>query len=269
MEPALSSVAAKVNAIPQVLLHIPHASTVIPSDVRDQFVLSEAELAHELVRMTDWHTDVLFTPPDARFEAVEFPVSRLVLDPERFEDDTLEVMADRGMGVIYTQTSLRTPLRRAISGAERQQLLDWHFHPHHARLTAACERALEAHGTALVIDCHSFASRPLPYELDQDPDRPDICLGTDAFHTPPDLRDRVRAAFERSGWSVAIDRPFAGALVPMRHCRRDARLQALMIEVNRGLYLEEGSGERGEGFGEVAGSLRGVLLELTDGLPVV
>lgn len=33
-------------------------------------------------------------------------------------------MVERGMGVVYTQTSLRTPLRRAIDGAERQALLD-------------------------------------------------------------------------------------------------------------------------------------------------
>lgn len=75
----------------QVILHIPHASTVIPPEVRDQFVLGDEELGRELARMTDWHTDVLFAAPDARFEVVEFSVSRLVLDPERFVDDALEV----------------------------------------------------------------------------------------------------------------------------------------------------------------------------------
>lgn len=76
-EPTRSAPAEPSGA--RVLLHIPHASTVIPEDVRGQFVLSDDELARELVRMTDWHTDALFAPPDARFDAVEFPVSRLVL----------------------------------------------------------------------------------------------------------------------------------------------------------------------------------------------
>jgi hypothetical protein len=40
-----------------------------------------------------------------------FPVSRLVVDPERFVDDATEPMAACGMGVIYTQTSQRMPLR--------------------------------------------------------------------------------------------------------------------------------------------------------------
>ncbi len=56
-----------------------------------------------------------------------YQYSRLVLDPEGFEDDEKEVMASRGMG---------------------------------------------------------GKGKPLPSELDQDPDRADICLGTDNFHTP-------------------------------------------------------------------------------------
>lgn len=50
--------------------------------------------------MTDHLTDVLFAVPGVT--SVRFPVSRLVLDPERFESDDREVMATKGMGVVYT-----------------------------------------------------------------------------------------------------------------------------------------------------------------------
>jgi N-formylglutamate amidohydrolase len=50
---------------------------------------------------------------------------------------------------------------------------------------------------------------------------------------------------------VAIDRPFAGALVPMRFHGKDLRVRALMIEVRRGLYMDERSGARGPAFDEV------------------
>lgn len=75
--------------------------------------------------------------------------------------------------------------------------------------------------------------------------------------------------FERVGWSVAIDRPFGGALVPMRYYQRDARVQGLMIEVNRGLYLEKESGERGERFGEVAAVVQEVMRALVGGFGAV
>jgi N-formylglutamate amidohydrolase len=137
-------------APPALVLHIPHASLVIPGDLAADFLLTPAQLDHELLAMTD-----------------------------------------------------------------------------------------------------RFPTRPSPYEDDQDPDRADICLGTDASHTPAWLRDAAAAAFEALGWSVAIDRPFAGALVPMRFFGKDLRVRALMIEVRRGLYMDEGSGARGPAFDEV------------------
>ena len=37
------------------------------------------------------------------------------------------------------------------------------------QLTALVAEALEAFGTCLVLDAHSFATVPLPHEPDQDP----------------------------------------------------------------------------------------------------
>lgn len=70
-----------------------------------------------------------------------------MVDVERFPDDADEPMAARGMGAVYTATSQLTPLRRRLSAGERQALM------------------LEPHGRCLVIDCHSFPSAALPYEM--------------------------------------------------------------------------------------------------------
>jgi len=194
--------------------------------------------------MTDRYTAELFALPSSIATTITFPVSRLVVDPERFTDDAVETMSRMGMGAIYTRTSDGCPLRHDPSAGERAALLTRFYDPHHAALTAAVEAALEAHGTCLVVDGHSFPSRPLPYEDDQEPNRPDICIGTDSFHTLGALRDAAVRAFEERGWLVAVDRPFAGALVPSRFYRRDPRVRALMVEVNRKLYMDEQTGER-------------------------
>ena len=52
-------------AVPPIVLHIPHASTDIPLDVRESFVIDDSQLELELLQMTDHFTDELFlVPPD-------------------------------------------------------------------------------------------------------------------------------------------------------------------------------------------------------------
>ncbi|NBP40398.1 MAG: hypothetical protein EBV34_18570, partial [Betaproteobacteria bacterium] len=69
---------------PWVVLHIPHDSTVIPAQVRDQFLLNDSALTLELQRMTDHFTNLLFAEPPGDAAVVRAPVSRLVVDVERF-----------------------------------------------------------------------------------------------------------------------------------------------------------------------------------------
>jgi len=200
--------------VPAVVLHIPHSSAEVPADVRLQFLLEDDDLAGELRLMTDWHTDELFALPPYEAVTVRFPVSRLVVDPERFEDPEAERMEAVGMGAVYTRTSRGAPLRdEAQAAREREALLARYYRPHHAALEAATAAALAAHGRCLIVDCHSFPSRPLPYEFKSSPDRwrvvhrPAVCIGTDmtlpphapfahpGMHTPPWLRERAAQAF--------------------------------------------------------------------------
>ena len=209
-----------------IILHIPHASTVLPNNV--EFLLENEALAYEVDAMTDHSTDLLFHLPGS--QRCAFPVSRLVVDPERFIEDDMEEV---GMGVVYTHTSMGKRLRK-ISPAKRQYLIDQYYYPHHQQLTAMAGDVLNTHDRCLIIDCHSFPAKPLEYETD--PYRPDICIGTDTFHTRPELEASLLNSFEEYGYSVAVNSPFAGSLVPMDFYRKDRQVQSVMIELNRGLY---------------------------------
>ena len=116
-------------------------------------------------------------------ESTVFPVSRLVVDPERFSEDAQELMSRVGMGLTCTKGSLRQPLRNPPTQSKRQELLERYYIPHHQKLTDAVEESLLANDHCLIIDGHSFPALPLPYELNQTAFRPDFCLGTDDFHT--------------------------------------------------------------------------------------
>ena len=103
------------------------------------------------------------------------------------------------------------------------------YWPHHRELTRRVAEALGAHATCLVIEAHSLPSGPLPYEMSQDPARPEICLGTDAFHTPGWLVEAALEATRAQGWTVVRNRPFAGSIVPADYYRSDAPVYSIMI----------------------------------------
>lgn len=105
-------------------------ATVAPAEVRAQFLLDEAELGRELIRMTDHRRLATFAEPVSDAALVRAPVNRLVVDVERFADDADEPMAARGMGALYTVTSQLTPLRRHLSPAEREALMQVYYRPH-------------------------------------------------------------------------------------------------------------------------------------------
>ncbi|MEA4863860.1 MAG: N-formylglutamate amidohydrolase [Sphaerochaeta sp.] len=247
-----------------LLLHIPHSSLTIPKPVREKLCISDAELELELLRMTDRYTDILFDLPTIGTHSIVYPVSRLVVDPERFEDDAQEPMAAVGMGVIYTATSQKTLLRTKPDACERTELLDAYYRPHHRRFTEAVAELLNKAGQVLIIDCHSFPSRPWSYELNQEDDRPDICLGTDPFPTPQWLLEALREAFQNLGYIVAVDHPFAGTIVPLFYYTLDPRVLSIMIEVNRKLYMHEATGEKGLFFPTVKADITTVVTQVLD-----
>ncbi len=202
-----------------LVVHVPHAGTEVPEDVRADLLLDDAGLAAELAAMTDWHTDRLaaeaLTRAGVAASVFRNPWSRLVIDPERFPDER-EAMRSRGMGAVYTRTSALEPLRADDPQKEAQLLERW-FVPYATALTELVDRTLEAFGRCVLVDLHSYPSVPLHYELDPGAPRPGVCVGTDPFHTPAALRDAVAGAFAGVPGGVALDTPFAGTYVPLDH----------------------------------------------------
>jgi N-formylglutamate deformylase len=245
-----------------VIFHLPHSSASIPEEYLSDFVLSGSDLTEELRLMTDWHTSGLFSPAvHALGTSIEFPVSRLLVDPERFPDDGQELMSEVGMGVLYRKTSQGKQLRAAGTdqGSRRYELLQHFYDPHHDALTHATEMELSRSGSVLIVDCHSFPAQALPYEFDQASKRPDICIGTDDFHTAGQFADEIAHEYRSLGYSVALNTPFAGALVPLKYYKEDRSVQSIMIEVNRSLYMDEKSTKQNEQFGKVSSDIRSVL----------
>ena len=251
------------NAIvPFTILHIPHSATIIPDEVRPSLTLSNKELERELLLITDKYTDELFQSENQSITSIIFPISRLVVDPERFIDDSKEIMASKGMGVIYTKTTNGKPLRKAFSDIDRSNLLSTYYFPHHQKLAGAVLQAIKEYGYCLIIDCHSFPSQPSPHELDQNPNRPDICIGTDDYHTPNWLSDLAMALSQKAGFITRVNSPFTGSIVPEAYYRLNYNVSSIMIEVNRSLYMDEDAGLHSPQFSPYKSKLQAIIKSL-------
>jgi N-formylglutamate deformylase len=250
-----------VNPMPLVPLvaHIPHSSAEIPRWYANSYSISESELEKELVALTDWYTRELFGSVAKLGGAiVESTVSRFVVDCERFEEDTQEIMASQGMGVIYTHGTKQQRIRETPSHEEREALLKKFYRPHHAALTELTEYCLNKFGRCLVIDCHSYPATPLPYELYADGRRPDMCFGTDPTHTPSELLEALSEFSHFADRTTDQDTPFKGTLLPLKFYG-DTRLTGVMFELNRSCYLVGTSSEKSAGFDSTKNWMDGLI----------
>jgi N-formylglutamate amidohydrolase len=231
---------------------VPHAGTHIPDAVRAGILLDDAALAHELLVMTDHHTDRMFGwAVELGAAALVAEWSRLVADTERFEDPAAEGMERSGQGVVYTRASDGRRLREA-DPVLRARLVTEVYRPWHRQLSTLVDERLRDFDECLVLDCHSFGTVPLPSEADQAPGRPDVCVGTDPFHTPRGLADALVSALRAEGFRAERDTPFGGALVPLERYRRDPRVRSVMLELRRGIYCDEATGELAPDWHDVA-----------------
>jgi N-formylglutamate deformylase len=244
-----------------IVLHVPHSSRRLTPLARASIRLDNAALSTELDHMTDAHTEVIAARAAARAHGWQFvnEYSRLVVDPERFPDER-EQMSAVGMAAVYTRTSHNEVLRTD----HVDELLTGHFHPYAEAIADLVDERLADTGQAVIIDVHSYPSRALPYELacaaqfGTDARRPPICLGTDPDHTPQWLLDAAVAAFEPCG-TPALNAPFAGCYVPMRHHGTQRAVSSLMVEIRRDLYLTEPGGPPTAGIEPVISALANLL----------
>lgn len=238
----------------RVILHVPHASRVVPADARASIVLDDEVLESELDLMTDSFTDVLAHRAveglAAAAQVIAAPMSRLAVDVERFPDER-EVMNAVGMGAVYTRTHDGGLLRSEAD----LTLVTRYRDPHARRVRDAVARDLELAGSAVLLDVHSYPSRRLPYEIvPAGSHRPEICLGVDDVHTPSELLKHARVAF--ADFEVAVNTPFAGTYVPLDFYGSDRRVSSLMIEIRRDTYMDEVNVELHGGADRTVAALR-------------
>ncbi len=227
-----------------LVVNLPHTSIDIPQD--SNFLLPPYEINRLAYQSADLYTDKMLDEQVGIIPVIA-PVSRIVVDTERFVDDELESAAKFGAGVVYTKGYDGSVLRHSPTDKEKQELLDLYYYPHHERLTMHIYHSLRLHGKARLLDLHSY---PESYDMPgaTPGEKPDVCIGFEEFHSNPLLIDKLAECCRKYGLSVGLNTPFSGALVPSMFYQKDSRVYSVMLEIKRSLYMDEQSMKLTDGF---------------------
>ncbi|HEY2034909.1 MAG TPA: N-formylglutamate amidohydrolase [Rhizomicrobium sp.] len=246
----------------------PHSGRVYPPGFAAASRLSPLGLR----RSEDAFVDTLFAGAvelGAPMIAARFPRAYLdanrapgELDRAMFDDalampvDPAGTRVNAGLGVIPRIVRDGAEIYRGkLPASEAATRLSRLYQPYHAAVSRLLEETRARFGCAVLIDCHSMPSAAAI---------PDVVLGDRygmaASHS---LMRKAEQDFERRGFTVARNTPYAGGYSTNIYGRPMLGHHALQIEINRALYLDEERIEPNARFADVAHRIGAALHDLT------
>lgn len=259
-------------AVNGLVFAVPHSGRYLPPDFLkaaryDETTLRSTEDAFvdELIGF-----DALLLPCiRARYGRAYVDVNRhpLELDP-RLISDTLprgtlshSLRVKAGYGVIPRSLSGGRDIHlHPIRYGEAIRRLQTVHAPYHRALRQLIADIRSAHTQVRLIDWHSMPASSVTQS------GADIVLG-DLFgeSCQPALTQFVKKRLQDSGLKVALNQPFAGGYTLEHHAEPGKGIEALQIEINRALYMDEASLTPHQGFDRLQAILRKLINELKGG----
>jgi len=199
----------------------------------------------------------------ARFPRAYLDVNRAPgeLDASMFDaplglaNDPAGPRVQAGLGVIPRIVRDGAEIYRGrLAASEAGERLARLYRPYHAALAHLIEETRAQFGLAVLVDCHSMPSAAAV---------PDVVLGDRyGISAAAHLMRAAERMFERHGFSIARNSPYAGGYTTHLYGRLARGVHALQVEINRGLYLDEERVSRGPKFAEVQMRIARVLADL-------
>jgi N-formylglutamate amidohydrolase len=140
--------------------------------------------------------------------------------------------------------------RERLSVDEALARIEALYKPYHRALRRLINKAHQAFGTVVVVDCHSMPSVGVSRD---EPRRPDVVIG-DRYGTSCAglLPDMVEETMRRLGYSVGRNKPYAGGFITEHYGNPASGLHTIQLELNRAIYMDERRRERAQRFARVA-----------------
>ena len=254
-----------------IVLDSPHSGTVMPDD------FGAAVDAHALRDGEDCFVDALWqgaVDKGIPLLAAQFP--RTYIDANRNAGDIdLDLLdaawphahvpsgkARIGKALVWRTLDDGRPIyARRLSVAEVLGRIERCHAPYHAALRSLLDGAHARHGVVWHLNCHSMnAVSGAMGEGGAGQRRADIVLGDrDGSSCDPAFTEFVRATLAGFGHEVAVNRPFKGVELGRAYSKPGAGRHSLQVEVNKRLYMDEGTRLPHAGFERLQRDLMALL----------
>jgi len=207
-------------------ISVPHAGTLVPSEVRDLCLLRREDILAE----HDAGSDTIYcTLADHVAGFCTTDIARSLVDLNRAPDDI------GGNGVIKSHTCWNVPVYKNFPDKYLiQTLLVRYYLPYHEKLSAAAKT-----GTIkLGIDCHTMAAVGPPLGPDPGQQRPLVCVSNADGTCPQEwLRSMAQCLAEVFKEKITLNTPFRGGYITRSHA---AEMPWLQVEISQtGAYPDD------------------------------
>ena len=258
----------------------PHSGHAYP----EQFLQMTGLDARDLRSSEDCYVDALFAGVvalgcpllSARYPRAYLDVNRepYELDPAMFADalpaycNSASLRVAGGLGTIPRVVSENKPIYlRKLKWVDAKERIEALYHPYHAALKALIETTHVRFGSALLIDCHSMPSTAVRQSALRTAHRTDVVIGDRYGATcDADVSAFLAELFNNTGLKTVRNKPYAGGYITQTYGRSGHPKQALQIEINRRLYMNEQSLERNGDFNELQEKLTAVMRSFLTGI---
>jgi len=256
------------GAIGALVFASPHSGAIRPDDMMHVAGLSELSLRSA----EDAGVDLLLADAAAgAAPLIRGLTSRAYVDLNRAPDEidpalTPEAPAPApgpatarlaaGYGVVARRTGDGRDLYdRPLPLDEIRRRLGCVHRPYHEALAELMQAAHETCGRAVLVDWHSMPSHAVASAGGRSRGKgPDVVLGDrHGSSCEGDLTRLLKTHFEAAGWTVSLNRPYAGGYTTRLWGRPEDGFHAVQVELNRALYLDEQTLQPSSGFARCRG----------------
>ncbi|MES2684657.1 MAG: N-formylglutamate deformylase [Pseudomonadota bacterium] len=245
-----------------LLISVPHAGTLIPSDLRQHYTPDALTVPD-----TDWHVPLLYQFALQRGAGLLAAThSRYLIDLNRNPDGAVLYAGADNTELCPTKSFAQAPLYHAglePDAAEVARRREQYWRPYHMKLATELARTQQQHGYAILLDGHSIrAEVPRFFEGRL----PDLNLGTaDGSSCSTTVQQAAETVLAKAaGFSFIANGRFKGGTITRRYGQPGQGVHALQLEMAQACYMDEAPPYSWQP--ERAAALMQVLRQLVDTL---